>query len=249
MATAKQASAPKTASTPKKRNPKRAGKPAQPKPNARPQKTTTAASRPLGVRVGVAEFAAAAAQQNQIPPCGLPEVAFAGRSNVGKSSLLNMLLSRKIARTSNTPGCTRQLVFFDVEIAKGPKLAFVDLPGYGYAKVARSESAAWKRLLEGYLKERETLRGVILLVDVRRGLEKEERDLVEFLATRPDLKILLVATKLDKLARSAQRPALDKLARSSGVRVVGTSSDTGAGREDLWRMILDVAAEVPATSE
>ena len=196
-----------------------------------------------GVRIADASFVAGAAKEGQIPPAEAPEIAFAGRSNVGKSSLLNMLLSRRgLARTSGTPGCTRQINFFDVAIAKGPKLVFVDLPGYGYAKVSKSESKAWKELLEGYLERREALRGVVVLVDARRGLEQEERDLVEFLRARTDLAVLIAATKLDKLPRSMQKPRLAALAREAGVRVIGTSAETRAGREELWAPILGLVA-------
>jgi GTP-binding protein len=233
-----------------------------------------------GVRVAHAEFSAGAARRDQVPTARhfdeAPEIAFAGRSNVGKSSLLNMLLSRKgLARTSNTPGCTRQINFFDVrlaqsesggisgpnaatapgelegrsasatgEVAKASRIVFVDLPGYGYAKVSKSEATAWKELLEGYLHERPTLRAVVILVDVRRGLEQEELDLIEFLEQRPATRIIVVATKLDKLPRAAQKPALARLAKGrEGERpvarsVVATSAETGEGREALWSRIL-----------
>jgi GTP-binding protein len=192
------------------------------------------------VTVGSAEFVAGAAKPDQIPAEKLPEIAFAGRSNVGKSSLLNMLLARKnLARTSQTPGATRQINFFDVAIAKGPKLTFVDLPGYGYAKVSRAESKSWKDLLEGYLQRRTTLRAVVLLVDARRGFEQEERDLVEFLGLRPELPVFLAATKIDKLPRSGQKPAVQALSRASGLRTVATSAETRAGREELWSRILE----------
>jgi GTP-binding protein len=193
-----------------------------------------------GPAIATAEFAAAAARRDQIPPPELPEIAFAGRSNVGKSSLLNMLLSRRgLARTSNTPGCTRQLVFFEVALAKGPKVGFVDLPGYGYAAVSRTEAIGWKNLLEGYLKERPTLRAVVLLVDVRRGVRDEERALIEFLGLRKDLTVLIAATKLDKLSLSAQKPTLAALERDGGVSVIGTSAETGVGREAVWSRILE----------
>jgi GTP-binding protein len=210
-----------------------------------------------GVRVSHAEFAAGVAQSNQMPTTDhfeqAPEIAFAGRSNVGKSSLLNMMLARKgLARTSNTPGCTRQINFFEVGLAQSTaqtaaelpsRLVFVDLPGYGYAKVSKSEASAWKQLLEGYLHERPTLRAVVILVDVRRGLEQEEIDLIEFLAERPTMRMVVAATKIDKLPRSAQKPALAELARGpdglSRLEVVATSAETGAGREQLWGRILD----------
>lgn len=216
-----------------------------------------------------AEFAAGAARADQVPPAtafgGAPEIAFAGRSNVGKSTLLNMLLSRRgLARTSNTPGCTRQINFFDVELAKPAaapsppdspaaaaldetnprRVVFVDLPGYGYAKVSKTESLGWKALLEDYLYERPALRAVVILVDVRRGLEQEESDLVRFLEQREGLPIIIAATKLDKLPRSAHKPAVAKFtaaakARSAKLVVVATSGETGDGREALWSRILD----------
>jgi GTP-binding protein len=195
------------------------------------------------IRVAKAAFAAGAAARDQIPPPDAPEIAFAGRSNVGKSSLLNMLLQRRgLARTSNTPGCTRQINFFEVSLAGdvAPKdVVFVDLPGYGYAKVSKSEAQSWKALLEGYLEKRPTLRGVVVLVDARRGVEEEERDLVEFLEQREDLTIVIAATKVDKVPKNQQKPLLSKLAKTAGVRVVGTSAESGAGRVELWERILD----------
>jgi GTP-binding protein len=195
------------------------------------------------IRIARAEFAAGAAQRDQIPPPNHPEIAFAGRSNVGKSSLLNMLLARKsLARTSSTPGCTRQINFFDIAIAGGPEIAFVDLPGYGYAKVSKAEAKGWKDLLEGYLHRRPTLRAVVLLVDARRGLEQEEHDLVEFLAERPELAVVIAATKLDKLPRSQQKHRLTALAKDAGLSpkvVIGTSAATGQGRVELWERVLD----------
>jgi GTP-binding protein len=221
-----------------------------------------------GVRVATAEFVAGAAKREQVPlPSHFedaPEIAFAGRSNVGKSTLLNMILARRgLARTSNTPGCTRQINFFDVGLAAEPadltrpkRLVFVDLPGYGYAKVSKKESHAWKELLEGYLHARPTLRAVVILVDVRRGLEQEENDLIEFLGERPGIAIIIAATKIDKISRAAQKPALAKLAKTpNAAAVIGTSGETGAGREVLWSRMFDAcrpkpgpdAAEHPAT--
>lgn len=208
---------------------------AKPKPNAKDSATS-------GVRVSKAEFAAGASAKGQIPAPGPVEIAFAGRSNVGKSSLLNMMLARKgLARTSRTPGCTRQINFFDVVLAGGPEVTFVDLPGYGYAKVSKSEARDWQVLLEGYLKERPTLRAVAILVDARRGPESEEIELVEFLRARRDLLLVLVATKIDKIPRSSQKVRLKELARESGVPVFGTSAETGFGREELWQRLLLVA--------
>jgi len=208
-----------------------------------------AATPDTGLRVATAEFVAGAARGDQVPPpdhfAGAPELAFAGRSNVGKSSLLNMMLARRgLARTSNTPGCTRQINFFDVGLVdtEPRRVVLVDLPGYGYAKVSKSEASAWKELLEGYLMRRPTLRAVVVLVDVRRGLEQEEEDLVAFLAARPELTVLVAATKLDKLPRNQQKPALAKLARP-GLRVIGTSAETRDGRETLWSRLLEAARQ------
>lgn len=206
-----------------------------------------------GVRVSRAEFAAGAARPDQVPTSAFfeeaPEIAFAGRSNVGKSSLLNMILSRKgLARTSNTPGRTRQINFFDVRLASGdpekplpPRIVFVDLPGYGYAKVSKTENASWKELLEGYLHERPALRAVVILIDIRRGLEQEELDLVEFLRERPAIKIIIAVTKIDKLPLNQQKPALARL--TTGLEgdlraMVATSAETGEGREALWNRML-----------
>lgn len=213
------------------------------------------AAREGGIRVSTAEFAAGAAQANQVPPpsafADAPEIAFAGRSNVGKSSLLNMMLARKgLARTSNTPGCTRQINFFDVGLAKASaekvgveRIVFVDLPGYGYARVSKSEASAWKQLLEGYLHERPTLRAVVVLVDVRRGLEAEEEELVDFLAEREGIDVIVAATKVDKLGLAQQKPALAALVKAAthegaAPDVVPTSAASGAGRDLLWGRIL-----------
>lgn len=204
---------------------------------------TKAATKPAAkeTRISAAEFTAGAQKREQIPAPTGPEIAFAGRSNVGKSSLLNMMLARKgLARTSRTPGCTRQINFFDVAVAGGPKLTFVDLPGYGFAKVSKVESRDWKKLLEGYLQERPTLEAVVVLVDARRGVEQEERDLVEFLQLRQGLPVFIAVTKLDKLSRAAQKPRLAEIEREAGVKVVGTSAETGAGREELWSRLLRV---------
>ncbi len=222
-----------------------------------PSSKTAAAQAPKagkgegGVRVASAEFAAGAARANQVPATSLfedaPEIAFAGRSNVGKSSLLNMMLSRKsLARTSSTPGCTRQINFFDIRLATKPelpaRLVFVDLPGYGYARVSKSEAMAWKDLLESYLHERPTLRCVVVLVDARRGIEEEEQDLIEFLRARPSLSVIVGATKVDKVPRSTQKSTLARLARpveGPAVEVVATSAETGAGRDVLWSKLLE----------
>src|SRR5579871_5826548 len=171
---------------------------------------------PKETRVVHAEFAAGAVDAAQLPPPTLLEVAFAGRSNVGKSSLLNAVMQRRgLARTSGTPGCTRQLNIFEVRCTDGLSLRFVDLPGYGWARRSKSERAHWQGMIEGYLRRRTGLRAVVLLVDVRRGVEDEERQLVDFLrlpretSDRGPLEVILVATKVDKLGVAARKPALE----------------------------------------
>lgn len=187
------------------------------------------------MRIVAARFETAAARPGGEPAPGPPEVAIAGRSNVGKSSLLNTILGRRaLARTSSTPGRTRQLNFFLVNDA----FRLVDLPGYGFAVGPERERRAWGPLVETYLRTRETLRGVVLIVDVRRGLEREEIELLAFLAEqgRP---ALLVATKTDKLGRGAAARAIRKLEGTAGgaVPVVGFSARTGEGRERLWQLV------------
>lgn len=215
---------------------------------AAPKPASAAAEAKNEFRIASADFSAGAASGNQIPPPRHVEIAFAGRSNVGKSSLLNMMVSRKsLARTSRTPGRTRQINFFDISLVGGPTFVFVDLPGYGYAKVSKTEARDWKVLLEGYLQDRTTLRAVVILVDARRGLEQEELDLIEFLQTRPELQIILCATKLDKLPLAAQKPRLKELSNDAGVKVIGTSAESGGGREELWKRLVWLASN--ASSE
>jgi GTP-binding protein len=188
-----------------------------------------------------AEFVAGAPAVDKLPAPALPEIAFAGRSNVGKSSLMNTLVARRgLVRTSSTPGCTRQINVFEARTSDGLAVHLVDLPGYGYAKLSKAEKKSWGPMLEGYLKERPTLRAVVLLVDARRGLEPDDEQLLEFLREpRPagELQIVLVATKLDKLSLSARKPRLAELKNEAKTRVIGFSAVSGEGREDLWRQL------------
>jgi GTP-binding protein len=192
-------------------------------------------------RVVDAKFVAGAVDLASLPPPTSVEVAFAGRSNVGKSSLLNAMMQRRsLARTSNTPGCTRQLNVYEVRSADGLTLGFVDLPGYGWARRSKNERSQWQSMIESYLRGRAGLRAVVVIVDVRRGVEDEERQLVEFLrvprqvsSPRP-LEVLLVATKTDKIGAAARRLALEEVSKRAGTRAIGFSAVTGEGTGELW---------------
>jgi GTP-binding protein len=190
-------------------------------------------------RIVEADFVAGATEAKKLVPATLPEVAFAGRSNVGKSSLLNAMMQRRnLVRTSRTPGCTRQVNLFHTRWADGWEAHLVDLPGYGFAKRSRGEKATWGPMMEGYLSSREALRAVVILVDVRRGPEEDDLALVEFLNALPKPPVIVaVATKLDKLARSGQKPALLAVKKSFGVGVIGFSAVTGDGRSLLWQTL------------
>ena len=191
------------------------------------------------MKVLSAELFAVAAARDGFPRAGSPEVAFLGRSNVGKSSLLNRLVQRRqLARTSRTPGKTRLVCWYRVE-RPGNDLLLVDLPGYGYAKVSKAERRRWKELVESYLAGRDALRAAVLLQDLRRDVSEDETLLLEWLAER-DVPAILALTKVDKLKpmRRAQRVrALVAAAALPRERVVATSAETGLGIPDLWRAI------------
>ena len=188
-----------------------------------------------------AEFVTSATAPKGYPPVRLPEIAFAGRSNVGKSSLINVLVSRKrLVKTSRTPGRTQLINFFDVN----DRFTFVDLPGYGYAKVPEAIRRKWGPMIETYLGGRETLRGVVLLLDIRRTPGTEEIDLIHWLNVH-GLPALLVATKADKLSRSKQNQQLAKIGEVLGVSekdIHRFSAQTRQGRDLVWERIAELAA-------
>ena len=188
------------------------------------------------MRVTLAEFVTSAARPSQVPPPSLPEVAFAGRSNVGKSSLINTLVMRKrLVKTSSTPGKTRMLNFFAVNGRYG----FVDLPGYGYARAPKGKRVEWGSLVEDYLKKRPTLRAVVLIMDLRHEPFPTDHQMVEWLAHQK-LPAILVATKADKLGRSRRMEQRKRMAEALKVepdRIVLFSAKSRLGRPELWRAI------------
>lgn len=192
-----------------------------------------------------AEFVAGATGLAQLPAPTFAEVAFAGRSNVGKSSLINNLVRRKkLVRTSGAPGCTRAINIFRVRLRSNDDeahLDLVDLPGYGYARRSKAERRSWGPLIEGFLSERPGLRGAVVIIDIRRGTQDDDLQLLEFLDS-VGVTPILVATKLDKLPSSKRKPAVAALRRELDRPLIAYSSVTGDGRDALWKRILSVSS-------
>lgn len=192
------------------------------------------------MKAPLAKFLTSAADPKHFPPPGPPEFAFLGRSNVGKSSLINSLLGQKLAHVSSTPGRTRTINFIGIYAKPAqpyPEMLLVDLPGYGYAKIARELSAEWPKFIEPYLKERDALVLSIVLIDSNVPPQGPDRQLIHFLQSI-ERDFLVVATKTDKLSANKLRSALAVLAREHGIDVIlPYSARTGAGRAELWREI------------
>src|SRR5882762_7517562 len=189
----------------------------------------------------LSRFLLSASDASHFPLPSLPEIAFLGRSNVGKSSVINALLGTKLARTSNTPGRTRSINFFEVRRAGQPKpeMLFADLPGYGYAKVSREISQDWARFVDPYLHQRSALALCLALVDANVPPQASDQQLVEFLkaARRPHV---LVATKCDRLSGNELPKALRTLRESyTGSTILPFSAKTGVGKDNLWAAIRD----------
>ncbi|HEU4989925.1 MAG TPA: ribosome biogenesis GTP-binding protein YihA/YsxC [Gemmatimonadaceae bacterium] len=176
------------------------------------------------------------------PASALPEIAFAGRSNVGKSSLLNTLVRRKkLARVSHTPGRTREINFFAIN----GQFTLVDLPGYGYARISKERKAEWRPLIEGYLTSSAALRGVVQLLDARHDPSDDDVAMLDFLAEL-GAPTIIAATKVDKLRPRARAARIAELARQAGVsedQVIAFSAVTGEGRDELAEAILDLIVQ------
>ena len=191
------------------------------------------------MKVISAKFLTGAVSCRQYPNSICPELAFVGRSNVGKSSLINSLLNRKkLVKTSQTPGKTQEINFFKIN----DDFIFADLPGYGFAKVPQSVQKRWKKMIEDYLLKRETLLAVIFIVDLRRSPSPLDLDLQRWLEAF-DVQYLLVATKMDKLSQSEIKKQMNKLNavyfNGEKGRLLAYSSKSSKGRKELWKKITD----------
>ena len=178
------------------------------------------------------------------PDSPLPEVAFAGRSNVGKSSLLNTLVRRKsFARVSRTPGRTREINFFRVN----NNFVLVDLPGYGYARISKEKKAEWRPMIESYLRRTTQLRGIVLLLDIRREPSEDDRAMLDFLA-EVEVPTIVALTKTDKLSKAAARESAVEIARALALeaeQVIPFSAHTGEGRVELLEAITMLVEAAP----
>jgi GTP-binding protein len=183
-----------------------------------------------------AEFVTSAVKPSQYPPSVLPEIAFAGRSNVGKSSLINTLLNRKrLVKTSSTPGRTQLINFFNIN----EEFSFVDIPGYGYAKVPASVKKNWGPMIETYITTRKTLKGVILILDIRRTPGPEERNMLDWLHHH-NIPSVPVLTKSDKLSKTRQQRQLIEIVNTLSAdkdNFILFSTKTRQGKDEVWDAI------------
>lgn len=203
------------------------------------------------MKVLTADFLRTATKKDQWPDDAIPEFAFVGRSNVGKSSMLNSLTRReKLARVSATPGRTQALQFFDVSVKPNPtvkpvRLRFCDLPGYGWAKVSKTERERWGEMIEEYIRDRKSLLAVVLIVDARHPPQPSDRDALTFV-TSLGRRAVLAATKMDKLTRNARYNAGKEIERELGLpagEVVPFSAMEATGTDALWSRLLAIVRE------
>lgn len=192
------------------------------------------------MKVNNVALEAVGVKMNQYPKTGYPEIAFAGKSNVGKSSLINGLVGRKaLARTSSSPGKTRTINFYNVE----NKLYFVDLPGYGYAKVPKEAREQWGKMIEDYLHKRETLKLVVLLVDIRHEPSANDCMMADWIM-QMGYEPLVIATKLDKINRSQIQKQVAMIRKTLGLKadnqVIPFSALTKQGKEEIWNVFDEI---------
>ena len=191
----------------------------------------------MALRYDLARFEASYGKARDLPEPELPEVSFAGRSNVGKSSLLNKLVGRKaLAKVSSTPGRTANINFFEVD-----GIYLVDLPGYGFAKVSKAEQRRWADLISDYFAQERSFNLVVALVDIRHDAQKLDVQMLDFLR-ESELPFVVALTKADKLSRSKQQQQLSRLAKQFGLpreQLIVTSAQTGQGMDELKRRIED----------
>jgi GTP-binding protein len=195
------------------------------------------------------KFLTSAADPRHFPPPVTPEIAFVGRSNVGKSSLINALLGEKVAKTSSTPGRTRTINFFAVrrQGAPKPEVVFSDLPGYGYAKLPKEMTAEWPSFIEPYLKARENLALILVLVDTNIPPQERDKQLVEWLRhfNRP---FLVVGTKADRVSGNTLRTNMQTLVQELRVERIVAFSKLGPGKEEVWKEIRAAADRFTGTA-
>ncbi|MBM7541803.1 ribosome biogenesis GTP-binding protein YihA/YsxC [Amphibacillus cookii] len=189
------------------------------------------------MKVTKSDITISAVTPKQYPPEGLPEIALAGRSNVGKSSFINKLINRKaLARTSSKPGKTQTLNFYLINDI----FHFVDVPGYGYAKVSKTEREAWGKMMETYFTERENLQATVLVIDIRHQPTNDDVAMYDFLKHH-QIPVLVIATKVDKIkkgqvAKHVKR-VKETLALENGDQIIPFSAETAQGKEEAWRVI------------
>lgn len=191
------------------------------------------------------KFLTSAGDPRHFPAPIAPEIAFVGRSNVGKSSLINALLGEKVAKTSSTPGRTRTINFFAVRRQGQPRpdVVFADLPGYGYAKLPKDMTAEWPAFIEPYLRDRESLALIVVLVDTNIPPQERDKQLIEWLRHygRP---FVVIGTKADRVSGNQLRASMQKLMAELGVERIVSFSKLGPGKEDVWKEIRAAAEKL-----